>query len=185
MKGGGVADAPCFAKEASRKDICSALKQFGVDTQQAGCSDEECSEDAKDYSNHACNQKKQCDFGWDNSCDFYLHMGFSNVSKFGCGAAGSQQPQPGPQGFNPGWDLTEPKPKQPGPIGDTFVKDDQPECETDDDQDGEDSNPYGAGQNGDDKAAPYGDKPNGDAENSDSPYGDKPNGDAENSDSPY
>ncbi|SJX63518.1 uncharacterized protein (N-terminal fragment), partial [Sporisorium reilianum f. sp. reilianum] len=101
-QGGGEADtAPCFAKEANRKDICSALKQFGIDTKKVGCSDEECTEDAKDYSNHACNKKKQCDFGWDNSCDFYLHMGFSDVSKFGCGAAGSQQqPQPGTQN---GW----------------------------------------------------------------------------------
>ncbi|CBQ73679.1 conserved hypothetical protein (fragment), partial [Sporisorium reilianum SRZ2] len=98
-QGGGEADtAPCFAKEANRKDICSALKQFGIDTKKVGCSDEECTEDAKDFSNHACNKKKQCDFGWDNSCDFYLHMGFSDVSKFGCGAAGSQQqPQPGTQ----------------------------------------------------------------------------------------
>ena len=146
--GGGDADTtPCFSEKASRNEICSALKQFGVDTNQVGCKEDECKEEIKDYSKHACHPDKQCDFGWHNTCDFYLHMGFSDVSKFGCGAPGSPD-TPGESG-----DYGQQQPGDNGDKGDnndygSYGKhdneDDEDDCE-DDKENEDDANPYGSG----------------------------------------
>ncbi|SYW82332.1 uncharacterized protein UBRO2_04454 [Ustilago bromivora] len=181
--GGDAAQAPCFAKDADRKQICSALKQFGVDTKAVHCTDDECSEDSKDFSNHACNQKGQCDFGWDNSCTFYQNMGFSNLHKFGCDANPAGSNTPGSNGQQ-GGDQTYPGKGEKGgensPEGDGVSGDDdeceednngengagdqpQPDCEKDKpavgDNKGEDSQPYG--KNADtDSQEPKGYSPN-------------------------